>query len=238
MVANASFPRTLRPIVHRRRATYADGVIEAVRMAIVRGVFPPGSRLSEAELARQLGVSRTPVREAIRALEKDGLLQRAPGQGLSIADISVDDVEEIYTIKTVLEGTAVRLACRRATEKDLARLYRFTEEMQVLAERGEIAAYAKVSREFHAALIRVSRSRRLAELYQAVDTPIQRLRVYALSQPGRPLDSVREHRAIIDAIAGRDPEQAERLIRSHVGGAGAILARVFHDRGPRRQEDE
>ena len=215
-----------------------DEVILAIRTGIVRGSLPPGRRLSEPELARQLGVSRTPVREAIRVLEREGLLRRVPGRGVSVVEISLDDVEEIYTIKSVLEGVAVRLACQRATDRDLERLYRYIREMEALADGPDIGAYAGVSREFHAALIRAARSPRLSEIYRIVDTPVQRLRVYSLSQPGRPPDSVREHRAILDAIARRDPDEAESLIRSHVGGAGTTLAKVFHERRPRSDDDE
>lgn len=220
----------LRRIVPRPRTTYVDDVILAVRTAVLKGDFPPGQRLSEPELARELGVSRTPVREALRALEREGLLQRTPGRGIVVVDITPDDVDEIYTIKSVLEGVAVRLACRRATDKEIERLYRFTDEMQALADKDDIAAYAAVSREFHAALIRAARSRPLSEVYRLVDAPIQRLRVFALAQPGRPRASVREHRAILDAIARRDPEAAEALIRTHVGGAGTMVVKALHER--------
>lgn len=220
----------LRPITPRQRTTYADEVTAAIRDAIVRGTYEPGRRLSEPELARELGVSRTPVREAVHDLEKEGLLQRTPGRGISVVRISHEDVEELYTIKSVLEGVAVRLACQRASDRDIERLSRFISEMETLAKGEDIGAYARVSRDFHASLIRAARSPRLADLYRIVDAPIQRLRVYALAQPGRPHDSVREHRAILDAIARRDARAAESLIREHVGGAGAILAKVFHER--------
>jgi DNA-binding GntR family transcriptional regulator len=222
----------------RHRTTYADEVILAIRTAIVRGSLPPGGRLSEPTLARQLGVSRTPVREAIRALEREGLIMRMPGRGLSVVEISVDDVQEIYAIKSVLEGVAVRLACQRATDRDLERLSRYIRDMEGLASGPDIGAYAAVSREFHAALIRAARSPRLTALYRIVDTPVQRLRVYSLSQPGRPPDSVREHRAILDAIRRRDADGAESLIRAHVDGAGTTLVKVFHERSPRRDHDE
>jgi len=221
----------LKPIVPRPRTTYVDEVIAAMRTAILRGTFEPGRRLSEVELARDLGVSRTPVREALRGLEKEGLLERVSGRGISVVEISPDDVDEIYTLKSVLEGVAVRLACHRVTDKELERLYRYTDEMKALADRDDIGAYAEVSREFHEALIRAAKSRRLSQVHRIVDMPIQRLRVFALSQPGRPHDSVREHRQILDAIARRDPEAAERLIRMHVGGAGTIVSKALHERG-------
>jgi len=221
---------SLRRIVPKQRPTYVDEIVIAVRGAILRGTYEPGRRLSELELANQLGVSRTPVREALRALEKDGLVQRIPGRGIAVVEVTTEDVEEIYTIKSILEGAAVRLACQRVTDKDIERLHGFTREMEELAEKEDIRGYAKVSHEFHAYLIHASRSPRLSDLYTLIDTPIQRLRVYALTQPGRALTSVREHRAIIDAIARRDADQAERLVRIHVGGAGTILAKALHER--------
>jgi len=231
-----TIPRSrLRRLVPRRRTTYVDKVISTLRTAILRGTFPAGRRLVEAELARELGVSRTPVREALRGLENEGLLHRVPGRGIVVLEITAEDIEEIYTMKAVLEGMAVRLACQRASEKELARLDGFIHEMQVLAERNEIGAYAAVSREFHAALIRAARSRRLTEIYRLVDTPIQRLRVFALAQPGRPRESVMEHRAIVDAIARRDAEAAEALIREHVGGAGTMVTRAFHEQEKRSE---
>jgi DNA-binding GntR family transcriptional regulator len=154
----------LKRLVPGPRTTYADKVISTLRTAILRGTLPPGRRLFEPALARELGVSRTPVREALRALEQEGLLQRAPGRGIVVVEINAEDVEEIYTMKAVLEGMAVRLACQRARERDFERLHRFVDEMEALAEREEIGPYAAVSREFHAALIRAARSRRLSEI--------------------------------------------------------------------------
>ncbi len=228
----------LKRIAPRPRTTYVDDVILAIRAAVLKGDFTPGRRLSEPELARQLGVSRTPVREALRSLEREGLVQRTPGRGIAVVKITPEDVDEIYTIKSVLEGVAVRLACQRASDKEIERLYRFTDDMQALAEKDDIGAYAAVSREFHAALIRAARSRRLSEVYRIVDAPIQRLRVFALAQPGRPRASVREHRAILDAIARRDPEAAETLIRAHVGGAGTMVVKALHERKVGRDDGD
>jgi DNA-binding GntR family transcriptional regulator len=228
----------LKRIVPRARIGYVDEVIGTLRTAILRGQVAEGQRLSEPALARELGVSRTPVREALRALEKEGLIQRTPGRGITVVEVTPEDADEIYTIKSVLEGVAVRLACQRATDKELERLYRYVDEMQALAEQDDIGAYAEVSREFHAALIKASRSRRLSDVYRIVGAPIQRLRVFALSQPGRPRESVREHRAILDAIARRDPEAAERLIRAHVGGAGTMVAKALHEREVEGDHDD
>lgn len=223
-------PPTLDPIALPSRTTYADGVVRAIRDAVLDGRLAPGQRLTEPGLATQLRVSRTPIREAFRALEHEGLLQRVPGRGIVVAEVSGRDVEEIYAVKSALESVAVREACRTLTEAELDALHGLFKKMEVLSREPDLRHYTQVSREFHAQIIRSAGNRWLWEVYRTVDGPIQRLRAYALATPGRPKSSVAEHAAILDALARRDPGEAERLIRAHVERAGAILAAALSKR--------
>lgn len=147
-----------------------------------------------------------------------------PGRGILVAEISAQDVEEIYAVKSALESAAVRDACRRMDEADLDALHDLFKQMELLSREPDLRPYTQISREFHAQIIRSAGNRWLWEIYRTVDGPIQRLRAYALATPGRPKASVAEHAAILDALARRDAPEAERLIRAHVERAGSILA--------------
>ncbi|MBI4081718.1 MAG: GntR family transcriptional regulator [Candidatus Lambdaproteobacteria bacterium] len=221
----------LPPISPRAYPTYADEVTRVLRDAILEGRLLPGRRLTEPELAQQLGVSRTPIREALRELEHEGLLQRVPGRGTIVAEISSQDVEEIYAVKSALESAAVRSACARISGAELAELERLLQRMKALAEAGDLLPYSRISREFHELLIRSSGNRWLEETYRTLDVRIQQLRIYALATPSRPRVSVAEHEAILAAVRQRDAAAAEGLIRDHVERAGALLSRTLRERG-------
>jgi len=227
----ANPPAALRPISPRARPTFADEVTRTLRAAVLEGRLVPGQRLTEPELAQQLGVSRTPVREALRELEHEGLLQRVRGRGTIVAEVSRRDVEEIYAVKSALESAAVRAACARIGPGGLERLEALLARMEALAGEADLRPYTRASAEFHEQLIRASGNRWLWETYRTVDARIQQLRFYALATAGRPRASVGEHKQILAAVAARDAARAERLIRAHVERAGEILAAEFRKRG-------
>jgi DNA-binding GntR family transcriptional regulator len=221
----------LAPISPRAHPTFADEVTRVLRAAILEGRLVPGQRLTEPELAQRLGVSRTPIREALRELEHEGLLQRVPGRGTVVAEISSQDVEDIYAVKSALECAAVRAACTRIAVAELAGLESLLQQMKALSAAGDLLPYSRVSRQFHELLIRSSGNRWLEETYRTLDVRIQQLRNYALATPSRPKLSVAEHEAILAAVRRRDGATAERLIRAHVEQAGAILSRALRERG-------
>jgi DNA-binding GntR family transcriptional regulator len=211
--------------------TVKKDVVAYLKQAIIAGDLRPGERLVEPLLAEQLKVSRTPVREAIFQLENEGLVERIPYRGAVVASISSRDVSEIYTIKSAIEGLAARLACQNVTPLQIKQLRDLLKQMEAYAKKRDLDQYTGVSRSFHVQIIEIADNKWLLDVYRRLDPPIHGLRILALSIPGRPKNSVREHRAILEAIAGRDGEKAEVLTQHHVKKAGEILARNFVERG-------
>ncbi len=212
-------------------STVKKDVVAYLKQAIIAGDLRPGERLVEPLLAEQLKVSRTPVREAIFQLENEGLVKRIPYRGAVVAEISSRDVSEIYTIKSAIEGLAARLACGNVTPLQVKQLRALLKQMETYAKKGDLDRYTGVSRSFHFQIMEIADNRWLLDVYKKLDPPIHGLRILALSLPGRPKHSVKEHRAILEAIARNDGERAEVLTQQHVKKAGEILAKNFVERG-------
>ncbi len=223
--------RSLFPIdVQGYRTTTKDALV-SLRQAIINGDLRPGDRLVEPLIAQQLHVSRTPVREAIFQLESEGLVRRVPYRGAVVAKISSRDVEEIYAVKSVLEGLAARLACERVTADQVEHLRALLTQMEGHQQEKDLDSYTQASRNFHLRIVELAGNLWLLETYKKLEPPIQGLRILALSLPGRPKNSLREHRAILEAIAKGDPERARLLTERHVQGAGARLKASFLEKG-------
>lgn len=190
------------------------------------GALTPGARLRETELAERLGISRTPVREAIRQLEADGLVVHLPRQGATIRSLDHAEVVELYEMRAVLEGTAARLAARAASEIELAEL---------AALNGELAAAPagpqsrEMNRQFHRSLLDAARNRFLLKSMNALQKTLLILGPTTLADPSRALAAVAEHGAVLAALEARDGIAAEAAMRAHVGAA--LSARLRGMRG-------
>jgi len=198
-----------------------ERIVARLRDAIIAGDLPPKTRLMEPELARRLGVSRTPLREAIRHLEAEGLVTTVPRVGTFVSEVRPRDVEDTYAIRAVLEGLAARQA---AGNPDPAK----TDTLRAsLAEMGRKTAdyrvYHEAAGRFHEAIFALSGNQRLQAMYQSLTHQVTRFRTLSLAVDRRPEVSLREHRQIAGAILrGRGPE-AERLMRAHIEGARAVI---------------
>lgn len=190
------------------------------------GALLPGARLRETELAERLGISRTPVREAIRQLEADGLVAHLPRQGASIRSLDHGEVVELYEMRAVLEGTAARLAARAASEVELAELAALNAE---LAEAPAGPQARELNRQFHRTLIDAARNRFLLKSMSALQKTLLILGPSTLTDPARAQAAVREHGAVLAALQARDGAEAETAMRAHV--EAALLARIRGMRG-------
>ena len=205
-----------------------ERIAERLREGILAGELPAKARLKEPELARGLGVSRTPLREAIRQLEAEGLLTTIPRVGTFVSEVNARDAEETYAIRAVLEGLAARYAAENPDPTKSERL------RQILAELAHKTDDAKVFREaagrFHDLIFALSGNRRLQTLYQSLNYQVNRLRALSLAVPLRPSVSLREHRRIAAAIMRGKGQEAERLMRAHVEGARVVIERRIRPR--------
>lgn len=195
---------------------------------IQQGRLLPGARLRETELAERLGISRTPVREAIRQLEADGLVTHLPRQGASVRGLEYGEVIELYEMRAVLEGTAARLAARMALPVEIEELVALNAQLAA-APVGTPAQEA--NRQFHRTLIDAARNRYLLKTVSALQKTLLILGPTTLAEPERQEGAVSEHAEVIAALTARDGDAAELAMKRHV--EAALKARI---RGMRNRD--
>src|SRR5712692_3900022 len=199
-----------------RRPTASTAVFERLRAAISSGELRPHQRLVEQQLARELGVSRTPIREALRRLEADGYVTTASSGGLVVVDHVPKEIREIYEIRQALEGEAVRLAAERAAPEDLASIRGLQQELRVSFERGHLDDLVDLNDAFHNALYAVSRNTALVQLiatYRDYFFNRQMARAFGPEEWER---SLFEHDELVRVLQERDGPGAEELLRKHL----------------------
>lgn len=194
-------------------------VLEAIREAIINGNLKPRERLMEIQLAEELGVSRTPVREALRKLELEGFIVMVPRKGAYVADFSFKDIADIFEIRAALEGLAAALAAERITDEELENMERLLVEKAEAITQQDIEKLVKVDTKFHDALYQASRNERLTTIISNLREQIQRFRSTSLANPGRGKISLDEHRDIVEAIQARDVQQARQAAQNHIENA-------------------
>ncbi|MCA2012795.1 GntR family transcriptional regulator [Cereibacter sphaeroides] len=214
-----------RPELSQGQDAYRRLVLE-----IRAGGLVPGDRLLEADLAKRLGISRTPVREAIRQLEADGLVVHVPRVGAAVRSLDPGEVTELYEMRGVLEGTAARLAARAASDVEIEELGAINAEMA--AARGDPARLYELNRQFHAALLDAARNRYLARSVAGLQKTLYLLGPTTLEEDSRAVSAVDEHEGVLAALRQRDEQGAELAMRRHVSVAHAIRLRQFRARPP------
>jgi DNA-binding GntR family transcriptional regulator len=199
-----------------------DVVAERIEAAIISGALEPGSRLSEQGLAASLGVSRGPLREAIRRLEGRKLLERTPNIGVRVAALSLKDLNEILQIREALEGLACALAAENMTEAEIAGLKKLLDDHERQKSVQEGKGYYQESKDFdfHFRIVTGSRNERLAQMLLGDLYYLLRIYRYKSStKPGRAMKALQEHKEVVAAIEARDPVLAEQKMREHLRNA-------------------
>ena len=215
------------PVVRRESA--AQVVYRLLREAVVNHDLAPSSRLLEPELASHLSVSRTPVREALRALEADGFVKRLPNGGLVVAGVDDRDFRELYAIRPALESLAAREAARRATMHNARELISILDESDRMADH--LTAVTSLGEKFHRRISEVADNRRAADLLEKVHDHIVRYRLATAVESRERQDSARqEHRRVAESILEGKPGAAERAMRAHVQQEGLFLLKALSSR--------
>jgi DNA-binding GntR family transcriptional regulator len=197
------------------------GVLERLRALILTGEYGPDERLVEEQLAERLGVSRTPVRQALTMLEAEGLVEIAPNRGATVCSFSTEDVGDIYDLRAVLEGHAARRAAGRITISELARLRELAGKMEGLAgqfedHEEEIRTLVGLNQEFHGIIVEASRNRRLQRLInRTVEIPLM-FKAFFWYTPHERVISNHYHRQILESLERSDADRAEIIMREHV----------------------
>jgi DNA-binding GntR family transcriptional regulator len=190
---------------------------------LIEGRFPPGERLVEEALAKEMGASRTPLREALHRLEQEGLLARRPRGGYVLKPLDPAEVEEAVETRSLLESYAASLAAQRATDKALTGLERNIAQFAAAHERRDPAALAALNAEFHALLAQAAGSRLLIRLLEVLEGLVERISRESATGMEAGCWSLDEHREILAALRARDPEASSRAAAFHVRRGGRHL---------------
>ena len=193
-----------------------DVVFENLREAIVEGKLKPGQRLMEVQLADQLGVSRTPVREAIRKLELEGLVVMLPRKGAYVADLSLKDMIDVLEIRASLEGLAASLAAQRISDEDIKKLESIVDEFKDSVSDLDVESLLKKDVEFHECIFKATNNQKLHQIINSLWEQVYRFRFTYVSDYDSTVNIIEEHKMILDAIKNRDSELAKKYAMEHI----------------------
>ena len=189
---------------------------EVLKHAIITGEIPAGERIVETDYADRLHISRTPLREALRKLERDGLVEYVLRRGVVVRAFTISDVEEIYTIRNCLEMLTLPAIIRNATEEDIIELKQKLHEMDEVLEKGDIETLSPMARAFHSQLTRICKQNRILRVIEGQDEFITRFSAMAIRQEDRLLDAHKVHYALVEFIEKRDLAGFQDLMERHI----------------------
>lgn len=208
-----------------------DVVFKTLRENILTGILKPGQRLMEIQLASQLGVSRTPIREAMRMLELEGLVVMIPRKGAIVAEITKKDLEDVLEVRCALEELAVELACAKITRSQIDALKEKVLEFQQVMEEDNITALAEKDVEFHDIIFAATNNPRLVQLLSNLREQMYRYRMEYLKDTKTHVRLVKEHEMIIHNLEQRDVENAKKNISSHITNQVTSVSRYLNTKG-------
>lgn len=215
--------RKLLPINLESYKPLGEIVFETLREAIISGHLRPGERLMELQLAEEMGVSRTPVREAIRKLELEGFLVMMPRKGAYVAGVSLKDINDVFEIRAALDSLAAGLAAERITKEELNHLEHALVTGTESVGQNDLDSIVSTDTDFHDIIYQASRNQRLIQFVNNLREQIQRFRTTSLAFPGRMQIAFDEHRKLVDAIAAGDVDSARSLAQEHIENAENIM---------------
>lgn len=201
-----------------------DVVFNTLRQAILRGELSPGERLLEIHLANKLGVSRTPIREAIRKLELEGLVIMIPRKGAVVAEITEKSLRDVLEVRRALEALAVRFACEKILPEEIEELKVAAKEFEEALKTGDITVYAEADVRFHDIIYRITDNQRLIQLLYNLREQMYRYRVEYLKREDSHPVLLSEHQYIIETLQNRDTENAEKAICAHIDNQVTAVA--------------
>ena len=215
-----------------------EEVFQTLRNAILRGYLLPGARLMEIHLAAELGVSRTPVREAIQMLAKEGLAEILPRRGARVAGISGKDLEDVLEIRSVLEDLAVKDACQKMTPEQYAELDRAMRDFAEAAKTRDERRAAEADERFHDAIYRASGNERLAAIIASLREQMFRYRYEYIKDAAVYGQLIKEHSAILDALRRKDEKDVRKIMRAHLENQVEAMRTIIKEKAPKKAAKE
>ena len=216
--------------------TLNERVLHRVRELILSGVIPAGTQLDEQSLADEMQISRTPIREAISKLNKEGIVEYRPYKGNFVRSFTAKQVSDLFEVRKALEGMATRLAVAKLTDEYLAQLKRTLHAVDVALERGNMAEYSLADSEFHHMVAHMSDNESLIELLDRLDMQIQLVRAIANRDPDVVNRTAHERPEILAALELRDAERAGQLMENHIEGVRQAVVAQLQERERRIAE--
>ena len=200
----------------KERRSLGQDVFDYLKNAIIDQTIEPGARLVESKIADMLGISRTPLREALHKLEREDWIEKNPSGGFQVVTLTKDDIEQTFGIRSVLEAYAARLAAENHQDRDLAPLEKKIEEFKVCLESGDSDNLQKINTQFHDLLYALSKSPKLIKMINQLRAQISRFRQIILKQNEYAHKSNEDHVKMLAAIKNRDGKTVEQLVRDHI----------------------
>jgi DNA-binding GntR family transcriptional regulator len=226
----ALFPQSRRP-VRAPSHLKPERVAGLIREMIIQDELTPGMPIRERALAEKLNVSRTPLREALKILSSEGLVELQPRRGATVANPSDQEVRELLQLLGALEGFAGVLACKTATEKDLRELKALHYEMLAAYTRDDRLGYFHRNQDIHHAIVRIARNQALADHHRMMNARVYRARYVCNLETQRWESAIREHEEILEALERRDPAGLRALLETHVLNAWDLMQELRTRRG-------
>ena len=217
-----------------------DVVFQTLRQSILTGQMEPGERLMEVQLAEELGVSRTPVREAIRMLELEGLVVMIPRRGAQVAAITKQDLRDVLEVRATLERLAARLACERFTEEGYRNLEKANREFAHLARlrNKSVVDITNADVHFHDVIYQATGNRRLIQIVQNLQEQMYRYRMEYVRDLSSHENLIAEHTDIIRALEARDETKAEEIVVTHISNQAKEILRLINEHEEDRREGQ
>jgi len=205
------------------RVVLHEQVASTLRQMLVEGLIPPGVKLNERELCEELNISRTPLREAIKMLAVEGLVELLPNRGSVAIELSPADVRHTFEVMAGLEGLSGELAAQRITESELDEIKALHFEMMAAYTRRDLSAYYQLNAAIHRAINQAAKNPVLTATYNQVNARLQALRFRSNQDGEKWQHAVDEHAAMIDALSARDPEALRRVLMSHLSNKKMVV---------------
>ena len=206
-----------------------DVVFNTLREAILRGDLVPGERLMELQLAAKLGVSRTPIREAIRMLEQEGLAITIPRKGAIVAGMTEKDMQDVLEIREALEELSVQVACDKITDEEIAELQKNMKNFEHSLNSGDLKTMAHADVEFHDVIYRATDNPKLINMLNNLREQMYRYRVEYLKNPQNHEQLLHEHEAIYKGIVEKDKSAVTEMIRKHISNQVAVVKHMIRE---------
>jgi DNA-binding GntR family transcriptional regulator len=210
------------------KKSLSEKVYQRIKTKIIEGVLKEGNKITEQEITNYIGVSKTPVREALQRLIVEGFIIMNSNQRMTIKKIFIKDIEELYQLRMVLDELAVRLIAEKITKKEIEKFNKIILKMDYFADKDDILKYAENATKFHNLIMHISKNKQLQQIYNNLEEKSYRYRIKSLKVHGRIKSSLKEHKKIVEALSTGNKEQALQLSQEHINNVFKNILKVIN----------